>query len=141
MSHNLAGRQLNDVLVEFYGPLNGRSYHPVTPAALPQFTGQLFGADPATRVVLEQCTTMVIQGSNNSSAIGSTPVRGAKLVFSQNPTDWVVAGTYSVVAGKVVTVATIGTTIVPVGVRLRISVVPAGSDPLTGSVALISQWV
>ena len=141
MSHSLAGRNVDEVLVEFWGPITGRNHFPALGAAAPQAQGQLTGADPATVVVLESCTTLVMVGTNNSNAIGSTPVRGGKLVLSQDPADWAAVGApMTVAAGLLTLVLPVGTTIAPVGLRLRIDAVPAGPDPLVGGVDLATQW-
>lgn len=138
MSHKLAGRQLDDVLVEFWGPHLGRNHFPSNDATAPQARGQLFGADAATTVVLEENTTLELIGTNNSGAIGSIPVRGAKLLPTRDPADWAVIGTFTVVAGLVVVALT--PTADPHGLRLRISSVPASPDPLTGGIELATEW-
>lgn len=141
MSHKLAGRRVDDVLVEFLGPIEGRNHFPTLGTGTPELSGQLFAADPATTVLVEECTTILIQGTNNSNAIGSTPVRGGKVVFSQDPGDWVTIGTLTVAALLVTGITpTVGTPEAPVAIRLRIDAVPAGPDPLEGSVELVTQW-
>jgi hypothetical protein len=87
MSHGLLGKDINDILVEFYGPHTGRNYFEA--AILPQLSVQLFGAYPGDSVVVEKNTTLEMIGTNNSNAIGSKPVRGGKLEPTRTPADWV----------------------------------------------------
>ena len=138
MAHSLAGRSVGDVLVEFWGPHNGRNHFPSNDAPAPQARGQLFGADAATTVLLEECTTLVIQGTNNSNAIGSFPVRGGKIVLSQDPADWATVATFTVAGGLILAALTPRDD--QYGLRLRISAVPASPDPLVGSIELATEW-
>ena len=144
MGHSLNGKRVDDILVEFLGPIDGRNHYPAFGAAVPQAQGQMFGADPATTVLLEECSTLVMIGTNNSNAIGSSPVRGGKLVFSRDPADWSAVGApLTVAAGLLVFPLTVGTTDTPVAYRLRVSAAPAVGPAfisLAGSVELATQW-
>lgn len=134
MSHSLLGKEVDDVLVEFLGPHTGRNYFETT--VTPQLSVRVFGADPATEVTVEQNVTLEFIGTNNSGAIGSKPVRGAKLLPTRTPGDWVAIATATIADGLVV---------VPLsaedfanGVRVRVSAV--GGDPVDGSVEVATQW-
>lgn len=87
MSHRLLGKNVDDILVEVYGPHTGRNYFAV--AIPPQLSVQLFGAHPGDSVVVEKNTTLEIIGTNNSNAIGSKPVRGGSLEPTRDPADWI----------------------------------------------------
>lgn len=87
MSHWLLGKDVDDILVEFYGPHTGRNYF--ESSIPPQLSVQLSGAYPGDSVVVEVNTTLEFVGTNNSNAIGSTPVRGGKMEPTRDPTDWV----------------------------------------------------
>lgn len=139
MGHSLAGRQDDDILIEIHGPQIGRNHFPALGAGAPEVRIQLFGADPATTVILEECTTLEMVGTNNSNAIGSAPVRGGKLEFSRDPGDWAAVGAAVAVADGLV-VRTPGVTTELRGLRIRIESVPASPDPLVGSVEMATDW-
>ena len=138
MSHSLAGKKLNDVLVELWGAHLGRNHFPSNDAPAPQIRGQLFGADAATTVVLEQNLVLEIVGTNNSGAIGSTPVRGGKILPTRTATDWTIIGAFTVATGMVVVLPP--ASVDPYGLRLRISAIPASPDPLVGGIELATEW-
>jgi hypothetical protein len=87
MSHGLLGKDIDDILVEFYGPHTRRNYFETT--IPPQLSVQLFGAHTGDSVVVERNTTLEMIGTNNSNAIGSKPVRGGKFEPTRTPADWV----------------------------------------------------
>jgi len=135
MSHSLLGKAVDDVLAQFWGPHEGRNYFTTT--VVPQLRIQVFGSDPATSVVVEENTTLEFRGSNNSNAIGSFPVRGAKLFPTTNPADWTIIGGPVLVASGLVVVALTARPD-PYGIRVRVSA--TGGDPVVGSVVVATEW-
>ena len=103
MAHSLLGKDVDDILVEFYGPHTGRNYFETTVA--PQLQIQVFGADPGDEVTVEKNDTLEIVGTNNSGAIGSKPVRGGKLLPTRTPGDWAPLAVDLTVADGLVVVA------------------------------------
>jgi len=136
MGHSLLGKDVDDILIEFYGPHTGRNYFETTVS--PQLQLQVFGADPADSVIVERNTTLIMFGTNNSNAIGSTPVRGGKLEPSRVPADWVAVGAAVTVGDGLVTRA------LPAedfehGVRVRV-VTKTDGRLGAGSVTVATQW-
>ena len=136
MSHSLLGKDVDDILVEFYGPHTGRNYFEATIA--PQLSIQLFGADALDAVVVEKNVVLEIIGTNNSNAIGSTPVRGGKLEPTRTPANWLPLGAPILIGSGLVVVA------LPAedfehGIRVRVSVKTDGRLG-DGSVELATQW-
>jgi hypothetical protein len=138
MSHSLLGKDVDDILVEFYGPHSRRNYFEGPPApVVPQLSIQVFGADPLDEVTIEKNTTLEIIGTNNSNAIGSKPVRGGKLEPTRTPADWVALGTAAVGDGLVVIA-------LPVedqkhGIRVRVTTKTLGRLG-DGGVEVVTQW-
>lgn len=136
MSHNLLGKDVDDILVEFYGPHTGRNYFETTVA--PQLQIQVFGADAADSVIVEKNVTLEMIGTNNSGAIGSTPVRGGKLEPTRTPANWVAVGA-AVLVGSGLVVKALPAEDFEHGIRVRISVKTNGRQG-AGSVELATQW-
>lgn len=136
MAHRLLGKDVDDILVEFYGPHTGRNYFEATVA--PQLTVQLHGADAADAVIIEKNVVLEMIGTNNSNAIGSTPVRGAKLEPTRTPGDWVTVAT---ILGATVTptVVALAAEDFEHGIRARISVKTDGRVG-DGSFSCATQW-
>jgi hypothetical protein len=135
MAHRLLGKDVDDILVEFYGPHTGRNYFETS--VVPQLSIQVFGADAADEVTVEKNDTLEIIGTNNSGAIGSKPVRGGKLEPTRTPGDWAPLGTAEVGDGLVVIV-------LPAedfehGIRVRITVKTNGRQG-DGGVEVATQW-
>lgn len=142
MGHNLAGKRVDDIVVEILGPVTGRNHFPALGAAAPSMQVQMFGADPVTTIQVETCTTLEIRGTNNSNAIGSVPVRGGKLLFSRDAADWSPLGAPLLVAsGLVVLAPPAGTTDAPIAIRARVTVVPAAAgQESVGSFVMGTLW-
>lgn len=139
MAHSLLNKDVDDILVEFYGPHTGRNYFEVT--VVPQLQIQVFGADPLDEVTVEKNVTLEIRGTNNSGAIGSKPVRGGKLVPTRTPTAWTPIGGASstpTVADGLVTIALPAEDFAH-GIRVRVSVKTLGRAG-DGSVEVATQW-
>lgn len=140
MSHSLSGKRAGDVLTEFWGPHNGRNYFVQAAAAVdPQLRFQIFGTDSGTTIIVEENTTLEFVGTNNSGAIGSSPVRGAKLLPTRAAADWTEIGVgapYDITNGLVTLTLTARDN--PYGIRVR--VVAIGGDPERGSVAVATEW-
>jgi hypothetical protein len=135
MSHKLLGRNVDDVLIEFYGPHTGRNYFETTVA--PQLSVLLSSATPGDTIVIEKNTTLEMVGTNNSNAIGSTPVRGGKLMPTRTPGDWATLAT--IVAGDPLTVVALLAEDFEHGIRVRITVKSLGVlGP--GGVEVATQW-
>lgn len=135
MSHSLLGKDVDDVLVEFWGPHEGRNYF-ITGVA-PQLRLQVFGADAADEVTVEENTTLEIVGTNNSGAIGSSPVRGGKLLPTRAAGDWVALGTAQVSDGLVTIALTARAN--PYGIRVRVSTKTDGVAG-DGGVEVATEW-
>jgi len=137
MRHRLLGAEIDDVLVEFWGPHIGRNYFEQPTPAIPQIRMQVFGADAATTVILEQNTTLEFRATNNSNAIGSNPMRGGKLLPTRDAGDWAAVGAAIAVGDGLVvrTPAIVGD---PNGLRVRVTAV--GGDPVDGSVEVATEW-
>ena len=136
MSHSLLGKDVNDILVEFYGPHTGRNYFEATVA--PQLSIQVFGADALDAVVVEKNTTLEIIGTNNSNAIGSTPVRGGKLEPTRTPANWVPIGG-AVLIGSGLVVKALTAEDFEHGIRVRVTVKTNGRQG-NGGVEVATQW-
>lgn len=138
MGHRLLGKDVDDILVEFYGPHQNRNYHEGAPApVVPQMSIQVFGADAGDEVTVEKNTTLEFIGTNNSNAIGSTPVRGGKLEPTRDPADWVALGTATIGDGLVV--IALPTEEQEHGIRVRITAKTNGRQG-DGSVEVATQW-
>jgi hypothetical protein len=135
MSHSLLGKDVDDILVEFYGPHTGRNYFEATVA--PQLSIQVFGADAADEVTIEKNVVLEMIGTNNSNAIGSTPVRGGKLEPTRTPSDWAPLGTALIGSGLVV--IALPAEDFEHGIRVRVTVKTDGRLG-DGSVELATQW-
>ncbi len=137
MGHRLLGAEVDDVLVEFWGPHIGRNYFEQPTPAVPQIRIQVLGANAGTSVILEQNTTLEFRGTNNSNAVGSTPLRGGKLLPTRLAANWAAVGAaIDVTDGLVVrTPAIVGD---PNGLRVR--VVTVAGDPVDGSVEVATEW-
>ena len=136
MAHSLEGKDVDDVLVAFHGPHTGRNYFESSVA--PQLSIQVFGADPGDSVIVEQNVTLRFVGTNNSNAIGSSPVRGAKLNVTTDPDDWVAVGGAVAVGDGLVT-RVLSAEDFENGVRVRVVTKTLGR-PGKGSVAVATQW-
>ena len=136
MSHRLLGKDVNDILVEFYGPHNRRNYFEVS--IPPQLSVQLFGAYPGDSVVVEKNTTLEFIGTNNSNAIGSKPVRGGKLEPTRTPTDWVAVGA-PVLIGSGLQLRALPAEDFKHGIRVRVVSKTLGSQG-DGGVEVATQW-
>ena len=144
MSHKLVGKNVDDAIIEFWGPHNGRNYFST---ATPQLRIQLFGADAATDLQVEENTTLVLKGTNNSNAMGSQPandvysheVRGAKIdVEREAGTVWApLGGLIDVAAGLVVIALTARDD--PYVIRVRIDALGA-TLPVPGEVEIATEW-
>lgn len=139
MAHSLLGKDVDDILVEFYGPHIGRNYFADTVA--PQLQIQVFGADPADEVTVEKNIELEMVGTNNSGAIGSKPVRGGKLMLTREPGDWTPVG-----GGDATPTVADGLVVIPLvaedfehGIRVRVSVKALGRAG-DGSVEVATQW-
>ena len=137
MGHRLLGKEVDAVLTEFWGPHIGRNYFEQPTPAVPQVRIQVFGADATTTVILEQNTTLEFRGTNNSSAVGSTPLRGGKLLPTRDSGDWAAVGAAIAVSDGLV-VRTPSIEVNPNGLRVRLVV--AGGDPVDGSVEVATEW-
>ena len=135
MGHKLLGKDVDDILVEFYGPHVGRNHFETTVA--PQLQIQVFGADAADEVTVEKNTTLVMVGTNNSNAIGSSPVRGGKLEPSRVPANWSALGTATVGDGLVV--IALPPEDFEHGIRVRVTTKTNGRQG-DGSVEVATQW-
>ncbi len=142
MGHSLAGKRVDDVLVEILGPIVGRNHWPALGAAAPALEVQLFGADPVTSVQVETCVVLEYVGTNNSNAAGSTPVRGAKLTFSRQPGDWVALGAPVLVGTGLLALAPpVATIDAPIAIRARVLAVgPVSTVEETGTFVLGTLW-
>jgi hypothetical protein len=136
MSHSLLGKDVDDILVEFYGPHTGRNYFEITVA--PQLSLQLFGADAADSVIVEKNVVLEMIGTNNSNAIGSTPVRGGKLEPTRTPTDWIAVGA-AVLVGDGLVVRALPAESFEHGIRVRIVAKTLGRQG-NGGVEVATQW-
>ena len=136
MSHSLLGKDVNDILVEFYGPHTGRNYFEST--VVPQLSIQVFGADALDAVVVEKNTTLEMIGTNNSNAIGSTPVRGGKLEPTRTPANWVPIGG-AVLIGSGLVVKALTAEDFEHGIRVRVTVKTNGRQG-NGGVEVATQW-
>jgi len=136
MSHNLLGKDVDDILVEFYGPHTGRNYFASTVA--PQLQIQVFGADAADSVIVEKNVTLEMIGTNNSGAIGSTPVRGGKLEPTRTPADWVAVGA-AVLVGSGLQVRALPAESFEHGIRVRVVAKTDGRQG-PGGVEVATQW-
>ena len=136
MSYSLLGKDVDDILVEFYGPQTGRNYFAATVA--PQLSIQVFGADAADSVIVEKNVVLEMIGTNNSGAIGSKPVRGGKLEPSRTPTDWVPVGAAILVGSGLVVRALVAEDFEH-GIRVRVVTKTLGREG-DGSVELATQW-
>lgn len=136
MSHSLLGKDVGDVLVQFYGPHTGRNYFETSIA--PQLSIQVFGADPADEVEVQVNNTLEFRGTNNSGAIGSKPLRGAKLEPTLgNDADWSTVGSATVGDGLV----TVALTAEDFENAIRVIVTTKTNGKLgDGSVAVATQW-
>ena len=87
-------------------------------------------------MVVEKNTVLEMVGTNNSNAIGSTPLRGGKLMPTRTPGDWATLAT--ITAGDPLTVVALPAEDFEHGIRVRVSV---KSSPLDGgSVSVATQW-
>ncbi len=136
MSHSLLGKDVDDILVEFYGPQTGRNYFETT--VVPQLSIQVFGADAGDEVIVEKNTVLEMIGTNNSNAIGSKPVRGGKLEPSRTPGDWNAIGA-AVLVGDGLVVRSLPAEDFKHGIRVRIAVKTNGRVG-DGSVEVATQW-
>ncbi len=136
MSHSLLNKDVDDILVEFYGPHTGRNYFAVTVA--PQLQLQVFGADPGDSVIVEKNTTLEMFGTNNSNAIGSKPVRGGKLRPTRAPADWVAVGP-AVLVGSGLVIRALPAEDFEHGIRVRVLAKTLGRQG-DGSVEVATQW-
>jgi hypothetical protein len=136
MSHSLLGKDVDDILVEIYGPHTGRNYFETT--VVPQLSIQIFGADAADAVVVEKNVVLEIIGTNNSNAIGSTPVRGGKLEPTRTPANWIAIGG-AVLIGSGLVVKALTAEDFEHGIRVRVSAKTNGRQG-DGSVELATQW-
>jgi len=136
MSHSLLGKDVDDILVEFYGPHTGRNYFESTIA--PQLSIQVFGADAADEVVVEKNVVLQMIGTNNSNAIGSTPVRGGKLEPTREATDWIAIGG-AVLIGSGLVVKALTAEDFEHGIRVRVSVKTNGRQG-NGGVEVATRW-
>lgn len=136
MSHSLLGKDVDDILVEFYGPHTGRNYFETT--VVPQLSIQVFGADALDAVVVEKNITLEMIGTNNSNAIGSTPVRGGKLEPTRTPADWVPVGA-AVLVGSGLVIKALPAEDFEHGIRVRVSVKTNGRQG-NGGVEVATQW-
>lgn len=135
MSHSLLGKDVDDILVEFYGPHTGKNYFETT--IVPQLSIQVFGADAADEVTVEKNTVLEMIGTNNSNAVGSKPVRGGKLEPTRTPGDWAALDT--AVVGDGLVVVSLPAEDFEHGIRVRITVKTLGRQG-DGSVELATQW-
>lgn len=136
MSHKLLGKDVDDILVEFYGPHTGRNYFETT--VIPQLSIQVHGANALDSVIVEKNTTLQMIGTNNSNAIGSTPVRGSKLEPTRVPTDWVAVGA-PVLVGSGLQIRALPAEDFEHGIRVRV-VVKTDGRLGDGSVSVATQW-
>ena len=136
MSHSLLGKDVDDILVEFYGPHTGRNYF--ESSIVPQLSIQIFGADAADAVVVEKNIVLEIIGTNNSNAIGSTPVRGGKLEPTRTPANWIAIGA-AVLVGSGLVVKALAAEDFAHGIRVRISAKTNGRQG-DGGVEVATQW-
>ena len=136
MSHSLLNKDVDDILVEFYGPHTGRNYFEVTVA--PQLSIQVFGADALDSVVVEKNVVLELAGTNNSNAIGSKPVRGSKLKPTRTATDWVAVGAPVLISSGLV-IKALPAEDFEHGIRVRVLVKTLGRQG-DGSVAVATQW-
>jgi len=135
MGHSLLGKDVGDVLVEFLGPHTGRNYFAST--ITPQLSIQVFGADAADEVSVDVNTTQELAGTNNSNAIGSKPVRGAKIRASNDPADWTSLATVTIGDGLVVVPLTAEDFANFIRVRVTVKTDGVLGD---GSVEVATQW-
>jgi hypothetical protein len=135
MSHSLLGKDVDDILVEFYGPQTGRNYFETT--IVPQLSIQVFGADALDEVTVEKNTTLEVIGTNNSGAIGSKPVRGGKLEPTRDPGDWGALDT--AVVGDGLVVVSLPAEDFKHGIRVRVTEKTNGRQG-DGSVEVATQW-
>jgi len=135
MSHSLLGKDVDDILVEFYGPHTGRNYFEATIA--PQLSIQVFGADALDEVTVEKNVVLEMIGTNNSNSIGSKPVRGGKLEPTRTPADWGPIGTATVADGLVVIV--LAAEDYEHGIRVRVTTKTDGRQG-DGGVEVATQW-
>lgn len=136
MSHKLLGKDVNDILVEFYGPHTGRNYFEATVA--PQLSIQVHGANPLDSVIVEKNVVLEMIGTNNSNAIGSTPVRGGKLEPTRVATDWIAVGA-PVLVGSGLQIRALPAESFEHGIRIRVVVKTDGTLG-DGSVSVATQW-
>lgn len=138
MSHKLHGKKVDDILTEFWGPHSGRNYFVLAGAAVPpQLRVQVFAANAGTNIIVEENTNLEFVGTNNSNAIGSTPVRGPKLVPTRTPGDWVTLGGGALDVSDGLTTITLTARADPYAIRVRVAAV---THPENGSVAVATEW-
>ena len=135
MAHSLLGKDVDDILIEFYGPHIGRNYFETTIA--PQLQIQVFGADAADEVTVEKNIELEIVGTNNSGAIGSKPVRGGKLMLTRTPGDWAPLGT--AIVGDGLVVIALPAEDFEHGIRVRVTTKTLGRQG-DGGVEVATQW-
>ena len=135
MSHSLLGKDVDDVLVEFYGPHTGRNYFSTV---APQLSIQVSGANPLDSVIVEKNTTLALMGTNNSNAIGSTPVRGGKLLPTRESGDWTPIGAAELV-GDGLQIRALPAESFEHGIRVRVIVKTDGTQG-NGGVDVATQW-
>ena len=136
MAHSLLNKDVDDILVEFYGPHVGRNYFETT--VVPQLQIQVFGADAGDSVIVEKNTTLEIVGTNNSGAIGSKPVRGGKLRPTRDATDWIAVGAV-VLVGSGLVIRALPAEDFEHGIRVRVVAKTLGRQG-DGSVEVATQW-
>jgi hypothetical protein len=136
MAHSLLGKDVDDILIEFYGPHTGRNYFEDTVA--PQLQIQVFGADAGDSVIVEKNIVLEMIGTNNSGAIGSKPVRGGKLEPTRTPGDWAAVGA-AILVGSGLVVRALAAEDFEHGIRVRVVTKTLGRLG-DGSVELATQW-
>lgn len=136
MAHSLLNKDVDDILVEFYGPHTGRNYFETT--VVPQLQIQVFGADAGDSVIVEKNVVLEIFGTNNSNAIGSKPLRGGKLRPTRTPGDWVAVGAAVLVSSGLV-IRVLPAEDFEHGIRVRVVTKTLGRQG-DGSVELATQW-
>ena len=136
MSHTLLGKDVDDILVEFYGPQTGRNHFET--GTVPQLSIQVFGADAGDEVIVEKNIVLEMIGTNNSGAIGSTPVRGGKLEPSRTPGDWNAIGAV-IVVGDGLVLRTLAAEDFEHGIRVRVVTKILGRQG-DGGVEVATQW-
>ena len=139
MSHSLLGKDVDDILVEFYGPHINRNYFEGPPApVVPSLHIQVFGADAGDSVIVEKNVVLEFIGTNNSNAIGSKPVRGGKLEPTRTPADWVAVGA-PVLIGSGLQVRALAAEDFKHGIRVRVVSKTLGRQG-DGGVEVATGW-